>query len=104
MSRSKSRRVVVTGMGMVSPMGNDTKSNWAGIVAGASGISTVDTFDTTDYATKFGGQLKDFSYDGIVDPKDARKVDPFIIYALVAADEAVKDAGIATQVPNPNRV
>ncbi|MBE8182917.1 MAG: beta-ketoacyl-ACP synthase II [Candidatus Portiera sp.] len=91
-------------MGMVSPMGNDTKSNWAGIVAGASGISNVDTFDTTNYATKFGGQLKDFSYDGIVDPKDARKVDPFIIYALVAADEAVKDAGIATQVPNPNRV
>lgn len=101
---SKSRRVVVTGMGMVSPMGNDTKSNWEGIVAGASGIAPVDDFDTTDYATKFGGQLKNFSYEGIVDPKDARKVDPFIIYALVAADEAVKDAGIAKDFPNPQRI
>lgn len=101
---SKSRRVVITGLGMVSPVGNDVKSNWENIVAGKSGISSVETFDTTEYATKFGGQLKDFSYEGIVDPKDARKVDPFIVYSLVAADEAVKDAGIDSNFPNPNRI
>ncbi|MCH9666100.1 MAG: beta-ketoacyl-ACP synthase II [Gammaproteobacteria bacterium] len=101
---SKPRRVVVTGMGMVSPMGNDVKSNWDGIVSGASGISTVESFDTTEYATKFGGQLKNFSSEGIVDPSDVRKVDAFIVYALVAADEAVKDAGIDTNYPNPERI
>ena len=88
------RRVVVTGLGAVSPLGNDVKSNWNAITKGISGVAPIKSFDTSNFTTKFAGQLNDFSYEGIVDKSDARRVDDYIIYSLVAAYEALKDAGI----------
>ncbi len=88
------RRVVVTGMGMVSPLGNDVASNWQAIREGRSGISMVDRFDTTGYATRIGGAVRDLQLEDYLSAKDARKMDAFIQYGLVAAIQAIADSGL----------
>lgn len=88
------RRVVVTGLGMVSPLGNDVASNWQAIREGRSGISLVERFDTGGYATRIGGAVRDLDLDGYMGPKDARKMDAFIQYGLVAAIQAIGDSGL----------
>jgi 3-oxoacyl-[acyl-carrier-protein] synthase II len=88
-----SRRVVITGLGMVSPLGNTVDSSWKSLIAGKSGISKIESFDCEGFATQISGQIKDFDvtqYD--LTTKDARKVDVFIQYGLAAAYEAMKDA------------
>ncbi len=89
------RRVVITGLGMLSPLGNNVASSWEGIKAGRSGIGLIDRFDATDYNTKIGGAVKDLDLSPYLSPKDARKMDPFIHYGLVAAQEAVDSSGLA---------
>ncbi|TAN56031.1 MAG: beta-ketoacyl-ACP synthase II, partial [Rhodospirillales bacterium] len=96
------RRVVVTGMGMVSPLGCGVETTWSKLIEGRSGIKYIDRFDVSDLAAKVGGLIpmgKDdpllFDADRFVPPKDQRKMDDFIIYAMAAAQMAVEDAGIA---------
>lgn len=88
------RRVVITGMGIVSPLGNNLKDNWDNLLAGKSGISNIEHFDTTNFTTKFAGLVKDLDIDAEIDPKDQRKMDLFIQYALMAGKEALEDAGL----------
>jgi 3-oxoacyl-[acyl-carrier-protein] synthase II len=88
------RRVVVTGMGAVSPLGNDLASTWDGLVAGKSGIDFIRGFDTTDYPVKIGAEVKDFDPTGLVSPKELRKLARYTQFSLAAAKEAVDSAGL----------
>ncbi len=88
------RRVVITGMGMLSPVGNDVESSWSAIRAGRSGIGLIDRFDTTDYNTRIGGAIRNLDIEPYLSTKEARKLDPFIHYGLIAAQQAVDDSGL----------
>lgn len=101
---SLSRRVVVTGLGMVSPLGNDVASSWEGVLAGRSGIGTIEHMDVSAFATRIGGSVKDFSIDGYMSPKEARKFDLFIQYGVVAGLQAVADAELEVTDANRDRV
>lgn len=86
------RRVVVTGMGMVSPVGLNVEESWRNILAGVSGVGTVEDFDTTEYSTKIWAKVKNLNIEDHIPLKDARKMDMFTQYGMVAADEAMADA------------
>jgi 3-oxoacyl-[acyl-carrier-protein] synthase II len=88
------KRVVITGLGALTPIGNTLKEYWEGLKSGTSGAAPITKFDTTLFKTKFACELKGFDPANFMDRKDARKLDPFAQYAMVVADEAVKDAGI----------
>lgn len=88
------RRVVITGMGMLSPLGNSVESSWEGIQAGRSGIGTIDRFDASGYNTRIGGAIKDLDLEPYLSAKDARKLDAFIHYGLIAAQQAVEASGL----------
>ena len=88
------RRVVVTGLGMLSPLGVTTDSTWDAVASGASGISLIESFDTHGYAVRFGGSVPDFDIAPYIPPKEARRMDGFIQYGLVAGIQAVEDAGL----------
>jgi 3-oxoacyl-[acyl-carrier-protein] synthase II len=88
------RRVVVTGIGLVSPLGTGTDKNWQALLRGESGIALLTRFDMSRYATRFGGEVKDFDPLAFIDRKEVRKMDPFIRYGLAAAELAVADSGI----------
>jgi 3-oxoacyl-[acyl-carrier-protein] synthase II len=97
MSREKNpeRRVVITGIGLISPLGTGTDKNWRALLRGQSGIAPLTRFDVSRYATRFGGEVKDFDPLTFIDRKESRKMDPFIRYGLAAAELAVADSGIA---------
>ncbi|WP_404361926.1 beta-ketoacyl-ACP synthase II [Marinobacter sp.] len=86
------RRVVITGLGMLSPLGNDVASCWEGIKAGKSGIGPIERFDTEGYNTRIGGAIRNLDLDAWLSPKEARKLDAFLHYGLVAAQQAVDDS------------
>ena len=88
------RRVVVTGMGILSPVGSDVPSTWDAIAAGRSGVATITKFDATDHRTKIAAELKGYDPQDHFNSKELRRIDPFTQYALVAAREAVQDAGL----------
>jgi len=88
------RRVVVTGLGAVTPLGNDVKTTWEGLLAGRSGIDFIQSFDTSEYPVRIGAELKGFDPTGLVPPKDLRKLDRYTQYALAAGSEAVADSGL----------
>ncbi|HHF7347144.1 TPA: beta-ketoacyl-ACP synthase II [Legionella feeleii] len=88
------RRVVVTGMGMVSPVGLNVEQSWQNILAGKSGVGMVEGFDTTEYSTKIWAKVKDFNIENHVPLKEARKMDLFTQYGVAAADEALADSGL----------
>ena len=88
------RRVVVTGLGAITPVGNSASQSWSNLLNGISGISAISQFDTSTYATQFAGTISDFSLGDVVSAKDAKKMDMFIQYGLLACDEAIKHAGI----------
>ena len=88
------RRVVITGMGMVSPVGLNVKESWQSILAGRCGIRKIDEFDTTDFATKIWAKVKGFNIEDYVPLKDARKMDLFTQYGVAAAEEAIRDSGL----------
>lgn len=90
-------RVVITGMGVVSPIGNDVESFWSNLVQGTSGISYIDTFDTSKHKTKFAGVVKDFDAESIFGRKEARRMDRFSQFALVAAEQALEDSGLVLE-------
>ncbi|MFT6153825.1 MAG: 3-oxoacyl-[acyl-carrier-protein] synthase II [Bermanella sp.] len=88
------RRVVVTGFGALTPVGNTAAESWSNLIAGQSGISAITHFDVSTYATQFAGLIADFSFADVLPPKDAKKMDIFIQYGMVACDEAVKHSGL----------
>jgi 3-oxoacyl-[acyl-carrier-protein] synthase II len=90
------RRVVVTGLGHISPVGNSVEAGWANLVAGRSGITTITKFDPTDFACKIAGEVKGFNVEDYMSSKEARTMDTFIHFGIAAAAQAVKDAGLAT--------
>ncbi|MDH5444646.1 MAG: beta-ketoacyl-ACP synthase II [Gammaproteobacteria bacterium] len=98
------RRVVITGVGMLSPVGLNVKSSWENILAGKSGIAPITHFDVSAFATRFGGSIKDFDVTTIMAAKDARKMDPFIHYGIAAGIEAVEDAGLEVTDDNAHRI
>ncbi len=93
-NRTAERRVVITGIGLVSPLGIGTKESWEALIRGKSGVSRISRFDISDYTSQIAGQIPGFDPLDFIDKKDARKMDPFIQYALVAAEIAVKDSGV----------
>ncbi len=97
------RRVVVTGLGMVSPLGTDVESSWAAILEGKSGIAPIQNFDTSALPVHFGGQVDDFDTEQWLPARDARRMDPFIHYAAAAASQAWQDAGIEITRDNAGR-
>lgn len=98
------RRVVITGMGMLSPLGNDVPSSWQGILAGRSGIGLLDHMDLSAYATRFGGSIKNFDVEQYLPAKEARKLDLFIQYGLAASFQAVSDSGLEVTDANRERI
>lgn len=88
------RRVVVTGMGTISPLGNDLPTTWAGIMEGRSGVATITKFDTTGYRTTIGAEVKDLNPKDHFSAKEARRMDPFVQFALIATREAMRDANL----------
>ena len=98
------RRVVVTGLGMLSPVGNTVESTWSALLAGQSGISMIDHFDTSAYATRFAGLVKDFNCDDIISRKEQRKMDIFIQYGIAAGAQAMQDSGLVVTEENAPRI
>tara|TARA_R110002073_G_scaffold2938_4_gene19274 strand:+ start:36619 stop:37857 length:1239 start_codon:yes stop_codon:yes gene_type:complete len=98
------RRVVVTGLGMLSPLGVDVKSSWEGIVAGRSGIRSIEHFNTEKFSTKIAGIVPAFDMDEYLQPKEARKMDIFVQYGMVAGIQAVRDSGLVATSENAGRI
>ena len=98
------RRVAVTGVGLVSPVGLTAKENWASLTAGISGIGMITRFDATDYACRIAGEVKGFDPSAFLEKKEVKKFDTFIHYAVAAAKEAMTDSGLAVTPENAERV
>lgn len=98
------RRIVVTGLGVVSPVGIGVKTAWDNIIAGRSGIAQITKFDASAFTTSIAGEVKDFNVEDFIPAKDARRMDAFIQYGLAAAIEAVKDSGIVATEENAERI
>lgn len=101
---SKEHRVVITGMGVLSPIGNDAKTSWKNALNGVSGIDEITRIDTSAYKVHLAGELKDFDIEDHIDKKEARRMDRFTQYAVVAAREAVKDAKLNINEDTANRI
>jgi 3-oxoacyl-(acyl-carrier-protein) synthase len=98
------RRVVVTGLGIVSPVGNDVATAWASIISGRSGIGPVTRIDTTTFSTHFGGEIRDLDLDPYLTPKEARRMDAFMQYGVVAGTQAMRDSGFVVTEANNDRI
>ena len=98
------RRVVVTGMGIVSPVGSTVETAWANILAGRSGIGPITAFDVSDYPVRIGGAVKDFKVEQYLNLKEAKKMDAFIHYGIGAAAQAIQDAGLEITEANAERI
>ena len=92
---SEQRRVVITGLGIVSPLGNDLDSTWSNIISGKSGAGRITKFDPADFSTTFAAELKGYNEASGLSPKEIRRIDPFIQYALTASDQAIKDSDLS---------
>ena len=98
------RRVVVTGLGILSPLGNDLQSSWDGIVNGRSGIGMITHFDASAFSTRIGGEVKDFDASVWIAPKDIKKMDPFVHYGVAASMMAIADAGLEVTEADAERI
>jgi 3-oxoacyl-[acyl-carrier-protein] synthase II len=98
------RRVVVTGLGIVSPVGNDVTSAWDSILSGRSGIAAVTRFDTTSFPTHFGGEIRQLDLAPYMSVKDARRMDAFMQYGVVAGMQAMRDSGLVVTEANSDRI
>ena len=98
------RRVVVTGLGIISPVGNSIEEAWKNILAGQSGIRPITRFDVSGFSTRFGGTIEGFDAKEHINSKDARKMDPFIHYGIAAAGEALRDSGLEIDERNADRI
>jgi 3-oxoacyl-[acyl-carrier-protein] synthase II len=98
------RRVVVTGLGIVSPLGNDIQTAWSAALAGKSGIAVIERFDTSSFPVHFGGEIKHIDLEPYISAKDARRMDAFMQYGIVAGIQAVQDSGIQVTEANAERI
>ncbi len=98
------RRVVITGLGLISPVGGNVADSWDSILAGQSGIGPITRFDTTGFPSNFGGSVKDFEVSDYLTPKDAKKMDPFIHYGVAAGIQALDDSGLEVTEENAERI
>ncbi|MEO6519299.1 MAG: beta-ketoacyl-ACP synthase II [Pseudoxanthomonas sp.] len=98
------RRVVVTGMGMISPLGNDLASSWDGIVNGRSGLGPITSFDAALFSTRIAGEIRDFDPARYMSPKDVKKMDAFIHYGIAASLMAMDDSGLEVTEENAERI
>ncbi len=98
------RRVVVTGLGMLSPVGNDVESSWTNILAGKSGIGPITSFDSSAFSTQFAGEVKDFDATQYISKKETKKMDRFIQLGIAAGKQALVDSGIEISPENASRV
>jgi len=98
------RRIVVTGLGMLTPVGNTVEDSWKNIVAGKSGIAPITAFDVTDFPVKISGSVKDFDAERYIPKKDLKKMDPFIHFGLAAGIQAMEDAGLEVTEENAERI
>ncbi|WP_338764387.1 beta-ketoacyl-ACP synthase II [Massilia sp. METH4] len=101
---SKNRRVVVTGLGCVSPIGNTIAEAWNAIVEGKSGIANITKFDASAFSTRFAGEVKNFSVGDYLDVKEARHMDTFIHYGMAAGIQAIQDSGLVVTEENADRI
>ena len=101
MSREK---IVITGLGAVTPNGNNVEEYWSNLISGVSGIGPITYFDSSNHRVKIAGELNNFSPESILDPKEIRKLDPFSVYALVATHEAMSMSGLNSESCNPDRI
>ena len=99
----RDRRVAVTGVGAVTPIGNDASSHWDALIHGKSGVSHITKFDAEQYDVRIAAEVKDFDVTQFIDPKEARRMDPFTHYGLVAGDEAVRDSGLDFEKEDPRQ-
>jgi 3-oxoacyl-[acyl-carrier-protein] synthase II len=104
MIRPINRRVVVTGLGLVTPLGIGVKPTWESLCAGKSGVGEITRFDCSAYATKIAAEIKDFNPEDFIPKKDARRIEPFIAYALAATRMAIEDSGLVIDSTNETRV
>ena len=98
------KRVVVTGIGVVTPIGNNAREFWEGLLEGRNGVDYITHFDPKDHDTKFAAEVKNFDPSPVLDSREVRRMDLFSQYAMVAAAEAVQDAGLNMEQEDPNRV
>ena len=98
------RRVVITGLGIVSPVGNDVAGAWASILAGRSGIAAVTRFDASSFPTHFGGEIRELNLEPYMSTKDARRMDAFMQYGVVAGMQAMRDSGLTVTEANSDRI
>jgi len=98
------RRTVITGLGAVTPVGHNVEDSWRSILEGKSGIGVIDHFDTSAFASRIGGSVRDFDLSPYMSPKEARKTDPFIHYGIAAAMQAIEDSGLEVTDENSERV
>ena len=94
------RRVVVTGIGAITPIGNNLNDYWTALTEGKSGAAPITLFDATNFKTKFACEVKNFTPTDFIDRKEARKLDRFCQFAVVVADQAINDSGIALEKIN----
>jgi 3-oxoacyl-[acyl-carrier-protein] synthase II len=105
MSSQRQRRVVVTGLGIISPLGNKVEPTWRNILAGKSGITLIDSFDVSNYSARIGGLIRNFDpNDYGISSKDVRKMDTFVQYGIAAAVQAIQDAGLVANPDNASRI
>lgn len=98
------RRVVVTGLGLLSPVGNSVEEAWKNVVNGVSGIGPVESFDVSAFSTRFAGTIRNLDIGEYMEPKEARKCDPFIHYGIVASKQAITSSGIDVNESNAGRI
>lgn len=104
MSRSRERRVVVTGLGCISPIGNNIADTWAALTEGKSGIATITKFDATPFSTRFAGEVKGFNIEDYIPGKEARHMDAFIHFGMAAGIQAIQDSGLTATEENADRI
>ncbi|MFQ5559736.1 MAG: beta-ketoacyl synthase N-terminal-like domain-containing protein, partial [Nitrospinota bacterium] len=98
------RRVVVTGLGLITPLGNSVEETWNGVISGKSGIGPITRFDTTDFPVRIAGEVKDFDPEEFIERKEIKKMDIFIQYAIACASMAMKESGLVISEANCERV
>lgn len=98
------KRVVVTGLGALTPLGNNLRAYWDGLAAGVSGANLITRFDASKFKTRFACELKNFNVEDYIDRKEARRMDPYTHYALIVAKEALEDSGLLLDLINKDRV
>ncbi|MEO5703318.1 MAG: beta-ketoacyl-ACP synthase II [Gammaproteobacteria bacterium] len=101
---AEKRRVVITGLGMVSPVGLTVQESWTNILAGNSGIGPITHFDTADFSTRFGGSVWNFDASQYIPAKEIKKMDPFIHYGIAAGKQAIEDSGLIVDEGNADRI